>query len=68
MSQQILFREIGNSAALRPFTKGDVMPVNLKGVALEKLCDQSSQLSDNVVDHLLDPGKKRSKCLIRVVW
>ena len=30
-----LCREIGNSAALRPFTKREVMPGNLKGVALE---------------------------------
>jgi choline dehydrogenase len=28
-------REIGNSAALRPFTKREVMPGNLKGAALE---------------------------------
>ena len=30
-----LCREIGNSAALRPFTKRELMPGNLKGVALE---------------------------------
>jgi choline dehydrogenase len=30
-----LCREIGNSASLRPFTKREVMPGNLKGVALE---------------------------------
>jgi choline dehydrogenase len=30
-----LCREIGNSAALRPFTKREVMPGNLRGVALE---------------------------------
>jgi len=30
-----LCREIGNSAALRPFTKREVMPGNLKGAALE---------------------------------
>jgi choline dehydrogenase len=30
-----LCREIGNSAALRPFTKREVMPGNLKGVALD---------------------------------
>ena len=30
-----LCREIGNSAALRPFTKREVMPGNLKGPALE---------------------------------
>jgi choline dehydrogenase len=31
-----LCREIGNSAALRPFTKREVMPTNLKGSALEE--------------------------------
>jgi choline dehydrogenase len=31
-----LSREIGNSAALRPFTKREVMPGNLKGAALEE--------------------------------
>jgi choline dehydrogenase len=30
-----LCREIGNSAALRPFTKREVMPGNLRGAALE---------------------------------
>jgi len=30
-----LCREIGNSASLRPFTKREVMPGNLKGAALE---------------------------------
>jgi choline dehydrogenase len=30
-----LCREIGNSSALRPFTKREVMPGNLRGVALE---------------------------------
>ena len=30
-----LCREIGNSAALRPFTKREIMPGNLKGAALE---------------------------------
>jgi choline dehydrogenase len=30
-----LCREIGNSAALRPFTKREVMPGNLKGAELE---------------------------------
>jgi choline dehydrogenase len=30
-----LCREIGNSAALRPFVKREVMPGNLKGLALE---------------------------------
>jgi choline dehydrogenase len=30
-----LCREIGNSAALRPFTKREVMPGNLKGAALD---------------------------------
>src|SRR5262249_16694467 len=31
-----LCREIGNSAAMRPFTKGEVMPGNVKGPALER--------------------------------
>jgi choline dehydrogenase len=31
-----LCREIGNSAALRPFTKREVMPGNLKGAELER--------------------------------
>jgi hypothetical protein len=31
-----LSREIGNSAALRPFTKREVMPGNLKGAELER--------------------------------
>jgi choline dehydrogenase len=31
-----LCREIGNSAPLRPFTKREVIPANLKGAALEK--------------------------------
>ncbi|GHP00254.1 hypothetical protein KSF_103010 [Reticulibacter mediterranei] len=31
-----LCREIGNSAALRPFNKREVMPGNLKGTALEQ--------------------------------
>jgi choline dehydrogenase len=30
-----LCREIGNSAPLRPFTKREVMPGNLKGAELE---------------------------------
>jgi choline dehydrogenase len=30
-----LFREIGNSAALRPFAKREVMPGSLKGAQLE---------------------------------
>ncbi len=30
-----LCREIGNSAALRPYTKREIMPGNLRGVALE---------------------------------
>jgi choline dehydrogenase len=30
-----LCREIGNSAALRPYTKREVMPGNLRGAALE---------------------------------
>ena len=32
-----LCREIGNSAALRPFAKREVMPGNLKGAASRKL-------------------------------
>jgi choline dehydrogenase len=36
-----LCREIGNSAALRPFTKREVMPGNLKGVALENFIQDS---------------------------
>jgi choline dehydrogenase len=32
-----LCREIGNSAALRPFTRREVMPGNLKGAALESV-------------------------------
>jgi choline dehydrogenase len=31
-----LCREVGNSAALRPYTKREVMPGNLKGAELEK--------------------------------
>jgi choline dehydrogenase len=31
-----LCREIGNSTALRPFTRREVMPGNLRGVELEK--------------------------------
>ena len=31
-----LCREIGNSAALRPFVKREVMPGNLKGAELER--------------------------------
>jgi choline dehydrogenase len=31
-----LCREIGNSAPLRPYTKREVMPGNLKGAALEQ--------------------------------
>ncbi len=36
-----LCREIGNSAALRPFTKREVMPGNLKGTALENFIRDS---------------------------
>src|SRR5260221_13784486 len=36
-----LCREIGNSAALRPFTKCEVMPGNLKGAALENFIRDS---------------------------
>jgi choline dehydrogenase-like flavoprotein len=36
-----LCREIGNSAALRPFTKREVMPGNLKGVELENFIRDS---------------------------
>jgi choline dehydrogenase len=36
-----LCREIGNSAALRPFTKHEVMPGNLKGGALENFIRDS---------------------------
>jgi choline dehydrogenase len=36
-----LCREIGNSAALRPFTKREVMPGNLKGAALENFIRDS---------------------------
>ncbi len=35
VAQVELCREIGNSAALRPFTKREVMPGNLRGAALE---------------------------------
>ncbi len=35
VAQVELCREIGNSAALRPFTKREVMPGNLRGTALE---------------------------------
>jgi choline dehydrogenase len=36
-------REIGNSAALRPFTQREVMPGNLRGTALEDfICDAAS--------------------------
>jgi choline dehydrogenase-like flavoprotein len=38
-----LCREIGNSAALRPFTKREVMPGNLKGTGLEDfICDAAA--------------------------
>jgi choline dehydrogenase-like flavoprotein len=33
-----LCREIGNSAALRPFAKREVMPAGLRGAELENLC------------------------------
>jgi choline dehydrogenase len=36
-----LCREIGNSAALRPFTKREVMPGNLKGAELENFIRDS---------------------------
>jgi choline dehydrogenase len=36
-----LCREIGNSAALRPFTKREVMPGNLKGAELENFIRRS---------------------------
>jgi choline dehydrogenase len=36
-----LCREIGNSAALRPFTKREVTPGNLKGAALENFVRDS---------------------------
>ena len=36
-----LCREIGNSAALRPFTKREVTPGNLKGAALENFIRNS---------------------------
>ena len=36
-----LCREIGNSAALRPFAKREVMPGNLKGAALENFIRDS---------------------------
>jgi len=36
-----LCREIGNSDALRPFTKREVMPGNLKGAALENFIRDS---------------------------
>jgi choline dehydrogenase len=41
-----LCREIGNSAALRPYTKREVMPGNLKGAELEKFIrDAATTLS-----------------------
>ena len=36
-----LCREIGNSAALRPFTKREVTPGSLKGAALENFVRDS---------------------------
>jgi len=36
-----LCREIGNSAALRPFTKGEVIPGKLKGAELENFIEDS---------------------------
>jgi choline dehydrogenase len=36
-----LCREIGNSSALRPFNKREVMPGNLKGAALENFIRDS---------------------------
>ena len=38
-----LCREIGNSAALRPFTKREVMPGNLKGPALERFVRDAAE-------------------------
>ncbi len=38
-----LCREIGNSAALRPFTKREVMPGNLKGAALERFVRDAAE-------------------------
>jgi choline dehydrogenase len=37
-----LCREIGNSAALRPFTKREVMPGNLKGAALQNFIREAA--------------------------
>jgi choline dehydrogenase len=37
-----LCREIGNSAALRPFTKREVMPGNLRGAALENFISDAA--------------------------
>jgi len=36
-----LCREVGNSAALRPFVQREVMPGNLKGAALENFIRDS---------------------------
>jgi choline dehydrogenase len=38
-----LCREIGNSAALRPFTKREVMPGNLRGSALERFIRDAAE-------------------------
>lgn len=38
-----LCREIGNSAALRPFAKREVMPGNLKGAALERFVRDAAE-------------------------
>lgn len=38
-----LCREIGNSAALRPFAKREVMPGNLKGAALERFVRNAAE-------------------------
>jgi choline dehydrogenase len=37
-----LSREIGNSAALRPYTKREVMPGKLKGVDLENFIREAA--------------------------
>jgi choline dehydrogenase len=38
-----LCREIGNSAALRPFAKREVMPGNLEGAELERFVRDAAQ-------------------------
>jgi choline dehydrogenase-like flavoprotein len=49
-----LCREIGNSAAFRPFVKREVMPGNLKGAALENF------IPDSVVTYCHQTQQKRS--------